>query len=105
MVPPVREDRRGTGVEWLAGLAVLLVAAVLLAATGFRSRDPDSALHAHIAARRAELPLQRWIASEWWGGMSSEGPYREHPVASRTAWPTGTSFRPTGSSARPAWSR
>jgi hypothetical protein len=80
MVPPVREDRRRTGVEWLAWLAVLLVAVVLLAATGFQSRDPDSALHAHIAARLAELPAWRWIAPEWWGGMGSEGPYREHPA-------------------------
>jgi 4-amino-4-deoxy-L-arabinose transferase-like glycosyltransferase len=59
---------------------VLLAAAALLAATGYQSRDPDSALHAHIAARLATRPVAEWIAPEWWGGMRSEGPYREHPV-------------------------
>jgi 4-amino-4-deoxy-L-arabinose transferase-like glycosyltransferase len=79
-LPRVREGGAGARTEWLAWLAVLLAAAALLAATGYRSRDPDSALYAHIAARLATLPVAQWIAPEWWGGMHSEGPYREHPA-------------------------
>jgi len=76
----VREGRAANGTSWAAWVAVLLVAAALLAATRYRSRDPDSALHADIAARLAALPVSQWIAPEWWGGMRSEGPYREHPA-------------------------
>ncbi len=76
----MRGARGGAGTEWLAWLVVLLAAAILLPAAGYRSRDPDSALHAHIAARLAALPVDRWIAPEWWGGMRSEGLYREHPA-------------------------
>jgi hypothetical protein len=79
-LPAVREGRAPAAMDCLAWLAVVLAAAVILAATGYRSRDPDSALHAHIAARLAAQPVARWIAPEWWGGMRSEGPYREHPV-------------------------
>jgi hypothetical protein len=62
---------------WCAALAV---ATALLAATHFRTRDPDSALYIIIASRLAEQPASRWIAPQWWGGWKNEGPFREHPA-------------------------
>jgi hypothetical protein len=70
-------DLRATGLAW--ALAVVVTAA-LVAATGYESPDPDSGLHAGIAARISELPLRLWIAPEWWGFWNSEGPYCEHPA-------------------------
>ena len=77
--PPQRhaEMLRGTIVAW--ALAVLTTA-VLIAATRYESPDPDSALHAGIAARLSVLPVRQWIAPEWWGLWNSEGPYCEHPA-------------------------
>ncbi len=73
--PPI--DLRATGLAW--ALAVVITA-VLVAATHYESPDPDSQLHAGIAARISELPLRQWIAPEWWGLWDSEGPYCEHPA-------------------------
>ena len=73
--PPI--DLRATGLAW--ALAVV-VTAVLVAATHYESPDPDSQLHAGIAARISELPLRQWIAPEWWGLWNAEGPYCEHPA-------------------------
>ena len=73
--PPI--DLRATGLAW--ALAVVITA-VLIAATHYESPDPDSSLHAGIAARVSELPLRQWIAPEWWGLWNSEGPYCEHPA-------------------------
>ena len=68
---------RATAAAW--ALAVVVTAA-LIAATHYESPDPDSSLHAGIAARVSELPLRQWIAPEWWGLWNSEGPYSEHPA-------------------------
>jgi 4-amino-4-deoxy-L-arabinose transferase-like glycosyltransferase len=68
---------RATALAW--ALAVVITA-VLVAATHYESPDPDSSLHAGIAARISELPLRQWIAPEWWGLWNAEGPYCEHPA-------------------------
>jgi 4-amino-4-deoxy-L-arabinose transferase-like glycosyltransferase len=73
--PPI--DLRATGLAW--ALAVVITA-MLVAATHYESPDPDSRLHAGIAAKVSELPLRQWIAPEWWGLWDSEGPYCEHPA-------------------------
>ncbi len=70
-------DLRATGLAW--ALAVIVTAG-LIAVTGYESPDPDSGLHAGIAARLSELPIGQWIAPEWWGLWNSEGPYCEHPA-------------------------
>jgi 4-amino-4-deoxy-L-arabinose transferase-like glycosyltransferase len=64
----------------MAWAAAVIVTAGLVAATGYESPDPDSSLHAGIAARISELPLRQWIAPEWWGFWNTEGPYCEHPA-------------------------
>jgi len=67
-------------VIWIAGF--LLVAA-LIVLTKFESRDPDSSLHASIAARLSEEPVRRWVAPEWWGNWPDAhltGLYIEHPA-------------------------
>ncbi len=73
--PPI--DFRATGLAW--ALAVVITA-VLVAATHYESPDPDSQLHAGIAAKVSERPIRQWIAPEWWGLWNSEGPYCEHPA-------------------------
>ena len=73
--PPI--DLRATGLAWALAVAIT---AVLIAATHYESPDPDSSLHAGIAARLSTLPMRQWIAPEWWGLWNSEGPYCEHPV-------------------------
>jgi 4-amino-4-deoxy-L-arabinose transferase-like glycosyltransferase len=60
--------------------AAWLLVSALVVLTGFVSRDPDSALHAGISSRLAQLPASRWIAPEWWGLWNSHGLYREHPA-------------------------
>jgi hypothetical protein len=62
---------------WSAAIAA---AAVLLVATGYRSRDPDSALYAQLSAALAQQPMSRWIAPEWGGAWDHQGLFREHPV-------------------------
>lgn len=64
-------------VPWLvAGL----LAAGLVLATGYRTRDPDSRVYAGIAERLANEPISRWIAPQWWGAWGLQGLFREHPV-------------------------
>jgi 4-amino-4-deoxy-L-arabinose transferase-like glycosyltransferase len=70
-------DVRATALAW--GLAVVITF-VLVAVTDYQSPDPDSSLHAGIAARLSKLPVAQWIAPEWWGFWNSEGPYCEHPA-------------------------
>jgi 4-amino-4-deoxy-L-arabinose transferase-like glycosyltransferase len=70
-------DVRATALAW--GLAVAITF-VLVAVTHYESPDPDSSLHAGIAARLSETPAVQWIAPEWWGFWNSEGPYCEHPA-------------------------
>ena len=62
---------------WSCALAV---AASLLVATDYRSRDPDSALYARLSGELAEQPPSRWIAPEWRGAWNQEGLFREHPA-------------------------
>jgi hypothetical protein len=65
----------------LAAWAVALLAAwALLAATGFTSRDPDSAFYAVMSARLANGPLAGVIAPEWGGLWNGTGLWQEHPV-------------------------
>ena len=58
----------------------LLVAWVLLAATGFVSRDPDSAFYAAMSARLAHSDAARVIAPEWGGLWNGTGLWQEHPI-------------------------
>lgn len=65
---------------WLGGF---LGVALLLAATGFTSSDPDSMLYAGLSARIADQPFVRWVAPEWWGlwpRIGLTGLYRDHPI-------------------------
>ena len=51
----------------IAWAGVLIVAAMLLAASAYRSRDPDSTVYAEISGRMSALPLRAWLAPEWGG--------------------------------------
>jgi hypothetical protein len=74
MIPLVR---RNEAVAWV--LALLAVWAIL-AATGFTSRDPDSAFYATMSARLASGPLAGVIAPEWGGLWNGTGLWQEHPI-------------------------
>jgi hypothetical protein len=65
------------GLLWLAAIAI---AAGLLVALDYHSRDPDSALYARLSADLSRQPVARWIAPEWGGAWNSQGLFREHPV-------------------------
>ena len=65
------------GGAWLGGLTI---AAILLAITGYTSRDPDSTVYAEISARLSLLPFRAWIAPDWGGSWGFSGPFREHPI-------------------------
>jgi 4-amino-4-deoxy-L-arabinose transferase-like glycosyltransferase len=73
----VRDSTASLAVVWLT---VLVVAAALLAATGYRTRDPDSRAYITIATRLADEPVSRWIAPQWWGAWAGQGLFREHPA-------------------------
>ena len=62
---------------WSCALAI---AASLLVATDYRSRDPDSTLYARLSGEVADEPPSRWIAPEWRGAWNQEGLFREHPA-------------------------
>ncbi len=67
-------------VVWLAALVLI---AGLLAATKFVSVDADSVRYAIISARLTALPVARWVAPEWWGITTEDGPsgyFLEHPA-------------------------
>ena len=60
---------------------VCLVAVwMLLVATSFVSRDPDSAFYAVMTARLANGPASAWIAPEWGGLWNGTGLWQEHPI-------------------------
>ncbi len=61
-------------------IIVLVAAAVVLAARGYRTRDADSRAYLAIAARLADEPPSRWIAPQWWGAWGGQGLFREHPA-------------------------
>ena len=58
----------------------LLVAWALIAATGFVSRDPDSAFYAAMSARLAHSDAARVMAPEWGGLWNGTGLWQEHPI-------------------------
>ena len=60
---------------------VCLVAVwALLVATGFVSRDPDSAFYAVMTERLANGPASALIAPEWGGLWNGTGLWQEHPI-------------------------
>ena len=61
-------------------VGALLVAWVLLAATAFVSRDPDSAFYAAMSARLAHSDAAHVIAPEWGGLWNGTGLWQEHPI-------------------------
>jgi len=64
----------------VAWVLALVVTAATIALTQYTSRDNDSFLYAGISARLSQLPVERWIAPDWWGFWTLHGPYCEHPV-------------------------
>ena len=74
--PRARFDRRPSRC-WLT---VLVVAAALLAATGYRTRDPDSRAYITITTHLVDEPVSRWIAPQWWGAFGLQGLFRDHPA-------------------------
>jgi len=58
----------------------LVVVWALLPATGFVSRDPDSAFYAAMTTRLASGPPSSWIAPEWGGLWNGTGLWQEHPI-------------------------
>jgi len=58
----------------------LLVAWALIAASGFVSRDPDSAFYAAMSARLAHSDAARVMAPEWGGLWNGTGLWQEHPI-------------------------
>lgn len=80
--PPEAEIEQVT-ISWAsaAWLPALILVATLFVLTGFRSRDPDSALHAAIVAQSYQRPVTQWIAPSWGGQWGRDDLYREHPAA------------------------
>ena len=56
------------------------MAAALLAATGYRTRDPDSRAYITITTHLVDEPVSRWIAPQWWGAFGLQGLFRDHPA-------------------------
>lgn len=72
---------RSTRLELIAAwLVALVAAATLLAATGYRTRDPDSRAYIAITTRLVDEPVNRWIAPQWWGAWAGQGRFLEHPA-------------------------
>lgn len=61
-------------------VGALLVVWALIAATGFVSRDPDSAFYAAMSARMAHSDAAHVIAPEWGGLWNGTGLWQEHPI-------------------------
>ena len=77
MTTPVRVSPALLLAVWIAALGA---AALLLAATAYRTRDPDSRAYVTITTRLADEPVSRWIAPQWWGAWAGQGLFREHPA-------------------------
>jgi hypothetical protein len=71
---------RGLAVEVGAWAVALGAAALVLAALGYSTRDPDSRLYAEIAARLSERRASEWVAPEGPPGSYIKGLFREHPA-------------------------
>lgn len=76
----MRKTASGARAAWLAWAIAVAAAIALIALTHYTTRDPDSRLHADIAARLSRQPVERWIAPEWWGLWGMHGLYGEHPA-------------------------
>jgi hypothetical protein len=63
-----------------AWVAALLLVWTLIGATGFVSRDPDSAFYAVMSARLAQGDASKIIAPEWGGLWNGTGLWQEHPI-------------------------
>lgn len=70
----------GARAALVAWTTAVVVSAALIGLTHYTTRDPDSKLYAGISARLSQLPVEQWIAPQWWGFWRMEGPYCEHPV-------------------------
>lgn len=66
--------------EPLAWVGALLVVWAVVGATGFVSRDPDSAFYAVMSARLAHGGVSQIIAPEWGGLWNGTGLWQEHPI-------------------------
>src|SRR4051812_5617060 len=64
----------------LAWAGVVVIAATLIAASRYRSRDPDSTAYSEMSGRMASAPMQAWLAPDWGGSWGFTGPFREHPI-------------------------
>jgi hypothetical protein len=73
----VRDSIGAVVATWLTAL---VVTAALLAATGYRTRDPDSRAYITITTRLADEPVSRWLAPQWWGAFGLQGLFRDHPA-------------------------
>jgi hypothetical protein len=76
----VKTAARATLIRALAWGSVLGIAAILLALTGYTSRDPDSTIYSQMSDRMAAAPIRDWIAPEWGGAWGLTGRFREHPI-------------------------
>ena len=93
----MRDSIGGLIAVWLT---VLIVAAGLLAATGYRTRDPDSRVYITITTHLVDEPISRWIAPQWWGAFGLQGLFRDHPAGTfvvpallaRTGYPVAQSL-------------
>jgi hypothetical protein len=72
--------RDSTGALVAIWLTALVVAAALLAATGYRTRDADSRAYIAITTHLVDQPISRWLAPQWWGAFGLQGLFRDHPA-------------------------
>jgi hypothetical protein len=72
--------RHSVAVVVVVWLTALVVTATLLAATGYRTRDPDSRAYITITTHLVGEPASRWIAPQWWGAWGAQGYFRDHPA-------------------------
>lgn len=72
--------RHSVAVVVAVWLTALVVATALLAATGYRTRDPDSRAYITITTHLVGEPASRWIAPQWWGTFGLQGYFRDHPA-------------------------
>jgi hypothetical protein len=78
----VRDSFGGLLAVWLT---VLVIAAALLAATGYRTRDADSRAYIAITTHLVDEHASRWIAPQWWGAFGLQGLFRDHPAGTFVA--------------------
>jgi 4-amino-4-deoxy-L-arabinose transferase-like glycosyltransferase len=84
------EPSRSAKHSWLAGAVCLLALQILVVATRYELRDPDSTLYAAIANDLSKQPLRSWIAPTWPEGRGA-GLFTEHPAV--FFWPSAALLR------------